>query len=1097
MEKKNLTLAPADITDLRVHIPGMDDKINRMGKLISEIKVTVREEKFIGVILKEFFSQPLLARLPEVILPINVHAEEINISDLKLTGFIKLTINRLTFSISNDNQNVLLKQFKLNTPGGNIVGSGTIILKDKWPIFLLATGESFFTNFDRQNIDILLKGVLLEKLQLGLNLSGRINATLNVKTNLGQADLPVQLMLKSSKIKWAFVSDAHYQFDDICLLLNGRPSAYTLSLRSVVHGQKIPASTLMLNAKGNEERIYLTRLRLTSLQGNVNITGVADWKRGINWNAVLTLSGINTAKYWPEWPAKADGKIATRGSWYCGSWKLHITEIFLDGKIKNNYWKARGQVKGNAEGLWEIPEFTLSLGNNYFNVKGNLADNWHLDTKINALNLNDILPGLGGMIIGEIKLRGNLMAPQVLTDLTIRGVRWQKDFYLDHAIIKGQVASSEKIKSDLSIIVRQLKQADLVINNLTLNATGTEKQHSVKLNIQGEPVSGHLTLLGMFNRQDKTWTGNIYDTLFKTLVGELYLSNIMTLNYSHLSKEFTIEPHCWMNTNVRFCVPQPIKANKNGRANIAFKRFDLAILKPFLSDAIQLRGVFNGQANFIWKDNGALLDVKINLKNNNLKDIQLIQGTQLPFKFEKVTLSIVLRNSKLNLDWLFKIANHGQMKGNIQVCNFAKPGQISGNIEFNAITLALIQPFLGNTSIVNGNLNANIRLHGTVRNPLLYGKLFLSKVEIKSIIMPFYIKSGNLDIIFNGSTSVINGQINTPEGYLKINGGANWRNINAWRAKVMIFGSNLRVSMSPIMKIDLQPNIMCEISSTLLTLDGSITIPWARITIQELPEATVSTSPDVVMLDSNLQPLNKISHQMLMQTNLEVKIGNDIKVDALGLTASVTGMLKVLQNQHGLAVNGQIDIPSGRFRAYGQDLIIRKGQIQFSGSVDQPFLNLEAIRNPDNTADSVVAGIKVTGLLDKPKVEIFSEPIKTQQEVLSYLLHGEGLESEDANGAQITSMIIRLGVAQSGQFVGKIGAKFGVSDLILHTQGVGDKSQVVVSGKITNDLQIKYGVGIFDSLATLTLRYRLMPKLYLEAVSGPNQAIDLLYQFEF
>ncbi|TOM58577.1 hypothetical protein CGH73_26620, partial [Vibrio parahaemolyticus] len=91
------------------------------------------------------------------------------------------------------------------------------------------------------------------------------------------------------------------------------------------------------------------------------------------------------------------------------------------------------------------------------------------------------------------------------------------------------------------------------------------------------------------------------------------------------------------------------------------------------------------------------------------------------------------------------------------------------------------------------------------------------------------------------------------------------------------------------------------------------------------------------------------------------------------------------------------DIPAGRFRAYGQDLIVRKGQIQFSGPADQPFLNLEAIRNPDNTADDVIAGVKVTGLADKPKVEIFSEPAKTQQEALSYLLRGEGLDSGDAN----------------------------------------------------------------------------------------------------
>jgi len=46
-------------------------------------------------------------------------------------------------------------------------------------------------------------------------------------------------------------------------------------------------------------------------------------------------------------------------------------------------------------------------------------------------------------------------------------------------------------------------------------------------------------------------------------------------------------------------------------------------------------------------------------------------------------------------------------------------------------------------------------------------------------------------------------------------------------------------------------------------------------------------------------------------------------------------------------------------------------------------------------------------------------------------------------------------------------------------------------------LKVKYGVGLFDSLSTLTLRYQVIPKLYLEVVSGVDQALDVLYQFEF
>lgn len=94
-------------------------------------------------------------------------------------------------------------------------------------------------------------------------------------------------------------------------------------------------------------------------------------------------------------------------------------------------------------------------------------------------------------------------------------------------------------------------------------------------------------------------------------------------------------------------------------------------------------------------------------------------------------------------------------------------------------------------------------------------------------------------------------------------------------------------------------------------------------------------------------------------------------------------------------------------------------------------------------------------------------------------------------------MLIGLGLRKVARLWVKIGETFGVSNLALDTEGVGDSSQVVVSGYVLPGLQVKYGVGIFDSIATLTLRYRLMPKLYLEAVSGVDQALDLLHQFEF
>jgi translocation and assembly module TamB len=114
---------------------------------------------------------------------------------------------------------------------------------------------------------------------------------------------------------------------------------------------------------------------------------------------------------------------------------------------------------------------------------------------------------------------------------------------------------------------------------------------------------------------------------------------------------------------------------------------------------------------------------------------------------------------------------------------------------------------------------------------------------------------------------------------------------------------------------------------------------------------------------------------------------------------------------------------------------VRKGELLFSGPPDQPLLNIEAIRNPDATENDVIAGVRVTGSADQPKAEIFSDPAMSQQEALLPAAWA-GSGSGQSDSAAMTSMLSGMGVAQSGQVVGKIGETFGVSNLALDTEGV-------------------------------------------------------------
>ncbi|MFP3617140.1 translocation/assembly module TamB domain-containing protein, partial [Paraburkholderia sp. SIMBA_050] len=81
---------------------------------------------------------------------------------------------------------------------------------------------------------------------------------------------------------------------------------------------------------------------------------------------------------------------------------------------------------------------------------------------------------------------------------------------------------------------------------------------------------------------------------------------------------------------------------------------------------------------------------------------------------------------------------------------------------------------------------------------------------------------------------------------------------------------------------------------------------------------------------------------------------------------------------------GELNLIEGTYLAFGQDLIIRTGQIGFSGAIDKPHLNIKAIRNPNNTADGVIAGVTLTGSVEQPNLKVFSEPGMDQAQALAY-----------------------------------------------------------------------------------------------------------------
>ncbi|MBI0437864.1 autotransporter assembly complex protein TamB [Dickeya dianthicola] len=1092
---RSLTLLPTQVSGLAVALPVAP-------KTPSTPPATTGKPQPLGETLRALFAAPLLPTMPEFTLPLDLTIVDLRGESWQIQGSQSVTLSRFQLQAATRQQTLTLQQLTVQSPQGALYAHGNATLAGDWPVALNVNGTVNSDPLKGERLRLTAEGSLRRQLRLAVNLSGPQRAQLDIQTALAESGLPLNVSLHSPQLRWPLTGEAQYQFNDVQLNIGGKATDYSLALRGDIRGRELPPGTLTLEGRGSEQQFALTRLRLAALQGTADITGQLDWRDAINWNGNLTLKGVNTAQQWPEWPARLEGSLITRGSLAGEVWQLDVPQLALDGQVRQNKVMVKGALSGNAGGQWSIPGITLALGRNQLTLQGELNDQWRLNGDINAPSLNGTLPGLGGQVMGTLRLSGKRDAPQLQTEINATALRWQ-ELSLGKLTLNGDVQSDKQLHGTLTLQLQQLTQGNLRLASLNVRAAGDENQHQLRLTMNGESVGGQLLvggrllLNGHFDREQQRWQGELSDTRFNTPVGEWRLAPAMPLVYQAATQKVTVGAHCWRNPDAELCVPQPIDAGASGKASVNLNRFNLAMLKPFIGQQTAVSGTVTGSAQVSWQANGGLPDAHVTLAGNGVTVRQQVQGGTLPVAFDALTLEAGLQRGQARLAWLMGIQGNGRFRGDVQIADPQRRRNLSGTVTLNALSLDLLRPILRQNEKAAGIANADLRLGGDLQRPQVFGQLTLDNLDVDGSWMPVDVTSGRLALLFNGMSSTLQGVFRTTQGQINAAGNADWSVPEAWRARIAVNGDRLRVTVPPMARLDVSPDIAFEATPQLLTLNGTVTIPWARIVVHDMPASAVDVSSDEVILDARRRPTSSAASAIPIASNLIVRVGDDVWLDAYGLRARLRGDLNVTQDTQGLGLNGQISMPEGRFKAYGQDLQVRKGQLLFSGPPTQPVLNIEAIRNPDNTADSVTVGVRVTGTAAAPKLEVFSEPTLSQEEALSYLLRGQGLNSSGTDSSMMTSALIGLGVAQSGQVVGKIGEAFGVSNLALDTQGVGDKSQVVVSGYVLPGLQVKYGVGVFDSLATLTLRYRLMPKLYLEAVSGVNQALDVLYQFEF
>ncbi len=725
----------------------------------------------------------------------------------------------------------------------------------------------------------------------------------------------------------------------------------------------------------------------------------------------------------------------------------------------------------------------------------NSPDSSSLTFNVDIRSFEDIYPSLEGKLSLQGLIEGAIEAPSISLSGSGESISLG-EHQLEALNIKADVDFAQKLASKISLSFSQLYSSGVVIPQLALSLQGDESVQSLSLDIpEGDFQTRQMFKGQLVKGNDLTvWKGQWVEGRFTTALAELAMQSSPELTVTLQPFSLELQGHCWAGRADALCIENLKVDEENADAKLsADYQIMNSGIETFLSEInvpksdLQL----DLSADVRWsKDNG--LNFTLDLGAN---DNVLVAGQQT-LSIEKISANITGSTEQIEtkLGLVSEAAGQINLESVLRLQNEKRTH--SGKIGVSDLALSQFAPLTRHIQRLEGMINADLAFSGALEKPSLNGELKIKDAAIGLSDYPIRLSEYNQEVIFSGFGAKYDGRFKLGEGSGRIEGQLDFA--DALSATANISGDKLDVEYETY-RFHVSPNMQIAMTPELLSVKGDINIPYARIKLKELPPNAKSPSSDIVVVDEKRTAQNT---GIPLDININVKVDEEkkgeVRLDALDLKAELSGDLNVKIDAENTRVNGIVSILKGDYAAYGQVLQIRKGDISFSGQPDVPAFDIEAIRNPLNTSDEVIAGIRVSGNALTPKVALFSEPSMEQARQLSYLISGTDLSSDSSEESDsntvLVNALVSFGVGQSENGLGSLGRKLGVKDLNLQTAGQGNSTQVQLSGQLAEGVKVTYGIGVFDSVSEVSVHYQLLPQLYLEAVSGLNSTLDLYYE---
>ncbi|MBC3475145.1 translocation/assembly module TamB domain-containing protein [Pseudomonas taiwanensis] len=836
------------------------------------------------------------------------------------------------------------------------------------------------------------------------------------------------------------------------------------------------AFTLASPFEGDLGQVRLPQLALVAGQGKASGNVAVRFADTLAWDVDLQLSALDPAYWLAELPGTLAGPLRSKGE-FKGEQLTLDAQLDLKGRLRGQPAVLKVEAQGAAQS-WTLGALAVQLGDNRITGSGSMQQRLAGRVDLDLPRLGQLWPRLQGQAKGRLDISGTLKAPQ--GTLVLQGQQLvQAENRIQRLDLDARLDNAQRGLIELKASGIRLGETSL--GTLQANGKGDIRQQALTLALDGPQLKLDLGLDGQLNKGD--WRGRLASGRIQAGGQDWQLQGPARLQRL-ASGQLDFGAHCWRSGQASLCgddqrlAPEP-------RLRYHLKQFPLESLAQWLPKDFAWQGLLNADVNLDVPASGPKGKIVIDASGGTLRVRD--NGRWIDFPYQALRLDSTLAPRRVDTRLDFRGERLGELNVTTRLDPLGKDKPLSGDFRLAGLDLSVARPFVPMVERLAGQLNGSGRLSGTLLAPQVNGDVVLSGGEVSGAELPVSLQGLSLQAQIAGERVQLDGDWRSgAAGRGQLSGHLTWG--QALGMDVRLQGQQLPVTVEPYAELEVAPDLSLRLVDDKLSVTGKVLVPKGNITVRELPPSTVKVSDDTVIVGHQTE---EGKAPMAVAMDIDVEVGRDkLSFSGFGLSANLLGHVHIGDN---LDTRGELSLADGRYRAYGQRLTIRRARLLFAGPIDQPYLDIEAIRK----VDDVIAGIRLSGSAEQPTTQVFSEPAMSQEQALSYLVLGRPLGASGEDSNMLAEAALGLGLAGSAGITGSLASSLGIDDFQLDTEGSGNATSVVASGNLTERLSLRYGVGVFEPANTIALRYKLSKKVYLEAASGLASSLDIFYKRDF